>query len=78
MQEPYVHGGSLNFRFAHGGAQHSARISEEALADHFGSDGSPKGMILSYRANTAAIHAKAVQLIEAGAQQLVLIQTAHL
>jgi hypothetical protein len=46
-------------------AERTVRVNADALAEYFGSDGSPSGMLNVYRANYRPIHAVA-QIVGTG------------
>lgn len=67
---------SLSFRFDVDGDEHSARISGEALMDHFGAPSlEPLDLINAYRGNSVAIEAAAVLKARSG-EQVPLLRSA--
>ncbi len=66
---------TLSFRIEIGGKTHVARISAEALEDHFGAAHDPASQVLAYRAHFEVINQKAAQKMMGGAQEPVLLTT---
>ncbi|ARP86734.1 hypothetical protein [Bordetella genomosp. 9] len=62
-----VENGNVRFVMHFPDATRTVRVSGETLAEYFGSDGSPAGMIAAYRANFRAIHSVA-QIVGARGQ----------
>lgn len=75
MPDPVITIGGLSFPMMHKGARVAVRISDEALEDHFGSDGSAQSHIDAYRTNSSTIDAKAIQKLNASNGQPVLLKT---
>lgn len=48
--------GVVDFKVVHGNVTINARISREALEDHFGAGTKPETWVKAYRANSAQIH----------------------
>lgn len=57
--------GAVRFTMHFPDASRVVRVAADALAEYFGSDGTPRGMLDAYRANYRAIHSVA-QIVGAG------------
>jgi hypothetical protein len=62
------HGEWLNIRVPDGSREIVARVSREAMEDHFGAGAGPGSLVVAYRAHEAAIHARVRQRAHSGLQ----------
>ena len=54
-----------------------ARITREALEDHFGAGASPESWVRAYVGNAARIHRAVEGLVQGGVARPVIVRTAH-
>lgn len=67
----------VEFTVTVGGRDVQARITREALEDHFGAGAVPESWVRAYLANAARIHRAVEGLVQGGVAQPVIVRTSH-
>ncbi|HET9644926.1 MAG TPA: DUF1488 family protein [Burkholderiaceae bacterium] len=74
---PVPEGSALEFTVRFGGREIAARITREALEDHFGAAADPSTWLRAYLDHRARIDRAVGQMVQGGVKEPVTIRTWH-